>query len=86
MVIETAAAAVAETTPPNSTCRWPELMGRWKRSPIKTGECMMTLEWRYAEPLDKDQLSKIEEHFGLSLPDDYKASLETCNRGKPTLE
>ena len=47
---------------------------------------MMTLEWKYVEPLDKDQLSKIEEHFGLSLPDDYKASLETCNRGKPTLE
>ena len=31
-------------------------------------------------------MSKIEEHFGLSLPDDYKTSLETCNRGKPTLE
>lgn len=47
---------------------------------------MMTLEWKYVEPLDKDRLSKIEEHFGLSLPDDYKTSLETCNRGKPTLE
>ena len=47
---------------------------------------MMTLEWKYVEPLDERQLSKIEEHFGLSLPDDYKRSLETCNRGKPTLE
>ena len=47
---------------------------------------MMTLEWKYAEPLDEIQLSKIEEHFGLSLPDDYKMSLAKCNRGKPTLE
>ena len=47
---------------------------------------MMTLKWKYAEPLDESQLSKIEAHFGLSLPDDYKASLAKCNRGKPTLE
>lgn len=46
----------------------------------------MTLEWKYVAPLDKDQVTKIEAHFGLSLPEDYKASLETCNRGKPTLE
>ena len=46
----------------------------------------MTLEWKYVAPLDKDQVAKIEAHFGFSLPEDYKASLETCNRGKPTLE
>ena len=46
----------------------------------------MNLEWKYAEPLDENQLSKIEDHFGLSLPDDYKKLLAECNRGKPTLE
>ena len=46
----------------------------------------MTLKWKYAEPLDESQVAKIEAHFGLHLPDDYKASLATCNRGKPTLE
>ena len=46
----------------------------------------MNLEWKYVEPLDESQLSKIEDHFGLSLPDDYKKSLSECNRGKPTLE
>lgn len=46
----------------------------------------MSLEWKYVEPLDESQLSKIEDHFGLSLPDDYKKSLPECNRGKPSLE
>ena len=46
----------------------------------------MNLEWKYVEPLDESQLSKIEDHFGLSLPDDYKKLLAECNRGKPTLE
>ncbi|MXX12340.1 MAG: SMI1/KNR4 family protein [Gemmatimonadetes bacterium] len=46
----------------------------------------MTLEWKYAEPLDESQLSKIEDHFGLSLPQDYKKSLAECNLGKPSLE
>ena len=46
----------------------------------------MNLEWKYVELLDESQLSKIEDHFGLSLPDDYKKSLPECNRGKPTLE
>lgn len=46
----------------------------------------MNLEWKYVEPLDESQLSKIEDYFGLSLPDDYKKSLSECNRGKPTLE
>ena len=46
----------------------------------------MNLEWKYVEPLDESQLSKVEKHFGLSLPEDYKKSLGECNRGKPTLE
>ena len=46
----------------------------------------MNLEWKYVEPLDENQLSKIEDHFGLSLPEDYKKLLAECNRGKPTLE
>ena len=46
----------------------------------------MNLEWKYVEPLDESQLSKIEDHFGLSLPEDYKKSLAECNQGKPTLE
>ena len=46
----------------------------------------MSLKWKYIEPLDESQLSKIEEYFGLSLPEDYKKSLVDCNRGKPTLE
>ena len=46
----------------------------------------MSLKWKYIEPLDKSQLSKIEKHFGLSLPEDYKKLLMECNRGKPTLE
>ncbi len=46
----------------------------------------MNLKWKYVEPLDESQLSKIEDHFGLSLPDDYKKLLSECNRGKPTLE
>ena len=46
----------------------------------------MNLEWKYVEPLDESQLSKIENHFGFSLPDDYKKLLAECNRGKPTLE
>ena len=46
----------------------------------------MSLKWKYVEPLDESQLSKVEEHFGLSLPEDYKKSLVECNRGKPTLE
>ena len=46
----------------------------------------MNLEWKYVEPLNESQLSKIEDHFGLSLPDDYKTLLAECNRGKPTLE
>ena len=46
----------------------------------------MSLEWKYVEPLDESQLSKIENHFGLSLPEDYKKLLAECNRGKPTLE
>ncbi len=46
----------------------------------------MSLAWKYVEPLDARQLSKIEAHFGLSLPEDYKKSLVECNRGKPTLE
>ena len=46
----------------------------------------MNLEWKYVEPLDENQLSKIEDYFGLSLPDDYKKLLSECNRGKPTLE
>ena len=46
----------------------------------------MNLEWKYVESLDENQLSKIEDHFGLSLPDDYKKLLSECNRGKPTLE
>ena len=46
----------------------------------------MNLEWKYVEPLDESQLSKIEDHFGFSLPDDYKKLLSECNRGKPTLE
>ena len=46
----------------------------------------MNLEWKYVEPLDESQLSKIEDHFGLSLPEDYKKALAECNLGKPTLE
>lgn len=46
----------------------------------------MSLEWKYVEPLDENQLSKIEDYFGLSLPDDYKKSLSECNQGKPILE
>ena len=46
----------------------------------------MNLDWKYVEPLDEKQLSKIEKHFGLSLPEDYKKLLVECNRGKPTLE
>ena len=46
----------------------------------------MSLKWKYVEPFDESQLSKIEKHFGLSLPEDYKKSLVECNRGKPTLE
>ena len=46
----------------------------------------MNLEWKYVEPLDESQLSKIEDHFGLRLPEDYKKLLAECNRGKPTLE
>ena len=46
----------------------------------------MSLKWKYVEPLDGSQLSKIEEYFGLSLPEDYKKSLVECNRGKPSLE
>ena len=46
----------------------------------------MNLEWKYVESLDESQLSKIEDHFGLSLPEDYKKSLAECNQGKPTLE
>ena len=46
----------------------------------------MSLKWKYVEPLDESQLSKVEEHFGLSLLEDYKKSLVECNRGKPTLE
>ncbi len=46
----------------------------------------MNLEWKYVEPLDESQLSKIEDHFGLRLPEDYKKLLGECNRGKPTLE
>ena len=49
-------------------------------------ERIMSLEWKYVAPLDEGQLAKIEEHFGLSLPEDYKKSLAKCNRGKPTLE
>ena len=46
----------------------------------------MSLQWKYVVPLDESQLSKIEEHFGVSLPQDYKQALAKCNRGKPTLE
>ena len=46
----------------------------------------MSLKWKYIEPLDEGQLSKIEKYFGLSMPEDYKKSLVECNRGKPTLE
>ena len=46
----------------------------------------MGLEWKYVAPLDESQLAKVEEHFGLSLPEDYKKSLAKCNRGKPILE
>ncbi len=46
----------------------------------------MNLEWKYVESLDESQLSKIEDHFGLSLPEDYKKLLGECNLGKPTLE
>ena len=46
----------------------------------------MSLKWKYIEPLDEGQLSKIEKYFGLRLPEDYKKSLVECNRGKPTLE
>ena len=46
----------------------------------------MNLEWKYVEPLDESRLSKIEDHFGLSLPEDYKELLGECNQGKPTLE
>lgn len=46
----------------------------------------MNLEWKYVEPVDESQLSKIEDHFGLSLPEDYKKLLVKCNQGKPTLE
>ena len=46
----------------------------------------MNLEWKYVELLDESQLSKIEDHFGLSLPEDYKKALAECNLGKPTLE
>ena len=49
-------------------------------------ERIMSLEWKYVAPLDEGQLARIEEHFGLSLPEDYKRSLAKCNRGKPTLE
>ena len=46
----------------------------------------MSLEWKYVAPLDESQLAKVEEHFGLSLPEDYKKSLAKCNQGKPILE
>ena len=46
----------------------------------------MSLRWKYVEALDQSQLAEIEEHFGLSLPEDYRKLLSECNRGKPTLE
>ena len=49
-------------------------------------ERIMSLEWKYVAPLDEGQLARIEEHFVVSLPTDYKETLAQCNRGKPTLE
>ena len=46
----------------------------------------MSLEWKYFVPVSEEQLAKIEQHFGVSLPVDYKETLAQCNRGKPTLE
>lgn len=37
-------------------------------------------------PVSEGQLAKTEQHFGVSLPADYKETLAQCNRGKPTLE
>ncbi len=46
----------------------------------------MSLEWKYVVPVSEGQLAKIEDHFGVSLPADYKETLVQCNQGKPTLE
>ncbi len=54
--------------------------------PDKKREHTVSLKWKYVEPLDESQLSKIEKHFGLSLPEDYKKLIVECNRGKPLLE
>lgn len=43
----------------------------------------MNLKWEYVEPLNKKNISKIENYFNVDLPEDYKKALKNCNRGKP---
>lgn len=42
------------------------------------------IKWKYLDVLDIQKIDVVENHFGISLPLDYKDNLKYCNRAKPS--
>lgn len=43
------------------------------------------MKWKYAAPFNKSTIKKVEAHFKVELPTDYKMLLPLINSAKPSL-